>query len=129
MESTEKKPLGKKVVLGILLLGMVGAGLTWITYTGQSPSTENAWFVSERTVIAIFSARAARNIREGTKAIVTLDSRADKGWLGTVNALKTRDTQTEAVIILKEAPQNAPPQTRCDVTVDTSVNSGQLSAD
>jgi multidrug resistance efflux pump len=129
MESTEKKPLGKNVVLGILLLGMVGAGLTWIKYTGQSPSTENAWFVSDRTVIAIFSARAARNIREGTKAIVTLGGRPEKGWPGTVNALKTQDAQTEAVIILKEAPQNAPPQTRCDVTVDTSVNSEQLRSD
>ena len=128
MESTEKKPLGKNVVLGILLLGMVGAALTWITYTGQSPSTKNARFVSERTVIAIFSARAARNIREGTKAIVTL-GRGEKGWPGTVNALQTQDAQTEAVIVLKEAPQNAHPDTRCDVTVDTSVNSGQLRAD
>jgi multidrug resistance efflux pump len=129
MESTEKKRQGKNVVIGILLLATLGAGLTWTRYTAQSPSTKDARLVSDRVVLATFSAHAARNIREGTKAIVTVESSSGKRLLGTVQSLQTADQETTAVIFLKEPPQNAQPQTPCHVTVDTSVAREALKAD
>ena len=64
MESTEKKRQGKGVVIGILLLAALGAGLTWMRYSAQAPSTTDARLISDRTIIATFSAHAARNIRQ-----------------------------------------------------------------
>ena len=78
MESTEKKWQGKNVVIGILLLATLGAGLTWTRYTAQSPSTKDARLISDRVVVATFSARAARNILDGTRAIVTFENSGGK---------------------------------------------------
>jgi multidrug resistance efflux pump len=129
MESTEKKLQSKAIVIGILLLATVGAGLTWMRYTAQAPSTTNAHLVSDRIVMATFNARAARNIREGTKAIVTFESSGSKRLSGIVQSLQTEDSKTGAVIILDEVPPNTRPQTPCDVTVDTSVGRKALEAD
>ena len=121
MESTEKKSRGIKVVIGILLLATTGAGLTWMRYTAQVPSTTEARLISDRVVFATFSAHAARNIRKGTKAIVTVESSSGKKLLGSVQSLQTENQQTTAVILLKEIPKDAQPQSPCHVTVDTSV--------
>jgi multidrug resistance efflux pump len=129
MESTEKKRRGKNVVIGILLLATIGAGLTWINYIAQAPSTKDAHLISDRIVLATFSAHAARNIREGAKAIVTVESSAGKTLSGTVQSLQTKDPKTTAVIFLEETPQNAKPLTPCYVTVDTSLSSEALKAD
>ena len=128
MESTEKKRQGKKVVIGILLLATLGAGLTWMRYTAQAPSTKNARLISDRVVLATFSAHAARNIREGTEAIVTLESSSGKRLLGAVQSLQTKNQETTVEILLKEGPEDAHPQTSCYVTVDTSVG-GETSKD
>jgi multidrug resistance efflux pump len=121
MESTEKKRHGKNVVLGILLLATLGAGLTWTKYTAQAPSTKDARLISDRVVLATFSVRAARNIRDGTRAIVTFESSGEKRHFGIVQSLQTEGPKTTAVIVLKDAPQDAHPQTPCEATVDTSV--------
>ncbi len=121
MESTEKKSQGIKVVIGILLLATIGAGLTWMRYTAQAPSTTKARLISDRVVFATFSAHAARSIRQGTKAIVTVESSSGKKLLGSVQSLQTGNQETTAVILLKEIPEDAQPQSPCHVTVDTSV--------
>jgi hypothetical protein len=116
-------------VIGILLLAMVRAGLTWRRYTAQVPSTTNAQLVSERLVMATFDARAARNIREGTKAIVTFESSGAKRLAGIVQSLQTKDSKTAALIVLDKVPANTHPQTPCEVSVDTSVAREVLKAD
>ncbi|HEY5704800.1 MAG TPA: hypothetical protein VIS96_04430 [Terrimicrobiaceae bacterium] len=121
MESTEKKRQGKSVVIGILLLATLGAGLTWMRYTAQVPSTKNARLVSDRVVLATFSAHAARNILDGARAVVTFTSSTGRKFSGTVQSLRTKDQQTTAVIFLEEAPEGAQAQSPCHVTVDTSV--------
>jgi hypothetical protein len=121
MESTEKKRQGKKVVIGILLLAALGAGLTWMRYTAQVPSTNDARLISDRIVFATFSPHAARNIRQGTKAIVTVESSSGKKLLGAVQSLQTRNQETTVVIFLNEIPVDAQPQMPCHVTVDTSI--------
>jgi multidrug resistance efflux pump len=121
MESTEKKRRGKSVVIGMLLLATIGAGLTWLRYTAQAPSTANARLVADRLVLARFDSHAARNIREGSKAIVTFESSAGKRLAGVVQSLQIDASETKTLILLKEVPQDAKPQTPCSVTVDTSV--------
>ena len=129
MESTEKKWQGKNVVIGILLLATLGAGLTWTRYTAQSPSTKDARLISDRVVVATFSARAARNILDGTRAIVTFENSGGKKFSGTVQSLRTEGLETTAVIVLTKVPQNVHPQTPCEVTVDTSVAPEALKPD
>jgi multidrug resistance efflux pump len=126
MESTEKSVPGKKVVIAILGVATLGASLTWIRYTAQVPSTENAQLVSDRVVIATFDARAARNLHEGTKAIVTFEASGGRRFSGTVHSLQTQHPQITAVILLRDIPENAQPHSRCNVTVDTSVDSEAL---
>jgi multidrug resistance efflux pump len=129
MDGTKKRRRGKAVVISILLLAILGAGLTWQRYSVQAPSTKNARLMSDGVVVASFDARAARNIREGNRAIVTFSNSPWKKLSGTVQSLQIRDPDTTAVIILKELPQEAQPQTPCDVTVDTSVASEALNPD
>ncbi len=122
-ERTEKKRLGPTVVLGILLLATVGAGLTWLRYTGQAPSTTNAQLISDRLVHATFHSRDARNIRQGSKAIVTFESAPGQRFDGAVQSLETGALETRVSIVLAAAPPEAQPHSRCSVTVDTSVSS------
>ena len=129
MEGTKKKHRGKTVVISILLLATLGAGLTWLRYSAQAPSTTNARVISDRSVIATFAASAARNIREGNRAIVTLENARWKRLSGTVQSVQTDNSKTTTMILLKEIPQNARPQAPCDVTVDTSVASETLNPD
>jgi multidrug resistance efflux pump len=122
-ERTEKKRRGQNVVIGMLLLATIGAGLTWLTYTAQAPSTTNAQLVSDRLVLATFRANAAHNIRNGSKAIVTFESSRGKRLEGAVISLETEALETRVLIILAEVPPEAEPHTRCSVTVDTSISS------
>jgi len=98
-------------------------------YTAQAPSTTDARLISDHLVLATFNSHAARNIREGSRAIVTFESSAGKRLSGTVQSLQIEIPKTTALIILKEIPQNARPQTPCNVTVDTSVPSEALKMD
>jgi hypothetical protein len=129
MESTEKKLKGKTIVIGILLLGSVAAGLTWMRYSAQAPSTTNARLIRDRVVFATFDARAARSIREGTHAIVTFGSTTGEKFAGSVQSLRAEDSTTTVVIVLDEVPADVRPETPCDVTVDTSVARGASKAD
>jgi multidrug resistance efflux pump len=122
-ERTEKKRRGPTVVLGILLLATVGAGLTWLRYTGQAPSTTNAQLVSDRLVLATFHSKDARNIRQGSKAIVTFENAPGQRFEGAVQSLETNALDTRVSIVLAAAPPEAQPYSRCSVTVDTSVSS------
>jgi multidrug resistance efflux pump len=122
-ERTEKKRRGPTVVLGILFLATVGAGLTWLRYTGQAPSTTNAQLVSDRLVQAKFHSKDARNIRQGAKAIVTFESAPGQRFEGAVQSLETDALDTRVSIVLAAAPPEAQPHSRCSVTVDTSVSS------
>jgi multidrug resistance efflux pump len=122
-ERTEKKRRGQNVVIGILLLATIGAALTWLRYTAQAPSTTNAHLVSDRLVLATFRPNFARNIREGSKAIVTFESSRGKRLEGSVQSLETQALETRVLIILREVPPEAKPSSRCSVTVDTSVSS------
>ncbi len=129
MERTEKKRHGRSVVIGILLLGAIGAGLTWLRYTVQAPSTVNAHLISERLILATFPSNSAREIREGSKAIVTLEGSPGKKLAGVVQSQETEEDETRVLIALKEVPNEARPQTRCSVTVDTSVALDALKSD
>ena len=129
MESTEKKLRGKAIVIGVLLAATVATGLTWLGYTAQAPSTTSAHLIRDRVVFATFEAHAARNIREGTQAIVTFESSDGKRFTGAVQSLQNADSKTNVVIVLDELPPNVHPQTPCDVTVDTSVARGVPKAD
>ncbi|MFZ0708499.1 MAG: hypothetical protein WAM53_00520 [Terrimicrobiaceae bacterium] len=129
MEGTKKKQHGITVVISILLLATLGAGLTWLRYSAQAPSTKNARLLSGRVLVATFGASAARNIREGNRAIVTLENARWKKLSGTVQSVQTDNSGTTVMINLKEIPQDARPQTQGDVTVDTSVVSEALNPD
>jgi multidrug resistance efflux pump len=122
-ERTEKKRRGKSVVIGIVLLATLGAGLTWLRYTAQAPSTINAQLISDRLVLATFRPKAAGKIREGSKAIVTFESSGGKRFEGAVQSLETEALETRVLIVLRETPIEARPHSRCSVTVDTSVPS------
>jgi multidrug resistance efflux pump len=129
MESTEKKLRGKAIVISLLLAAIVATGVTWLRYTAQAPSTTSARMIRDRVVFATFDAHAARNIGEGTQAIVTFESFDEKRFTGAVQSLKTEDSKTYVVIVLDELPLNVHPQTPCDVTVDTSIARGIPQAD
>jgi multidrug resistance efflux pump len=122
-ERTEKNRRGQNVVIAMLLLATIGAGLTWLRYTAQAPSTTNAQLISDRLVLATFRSDAARNIREGSKAIVTFESLRGKRLEGAVQSLETEGSLTKVLIILAEVPPEAEPHTACSVTVDTSIPS------
>ena len=129
MESTEKISWGKSVVCGILLLATIGAELTWLRYTAQAPSTTNARLVSDRLVLARFNSHAARNIRDGSKAIVTFESSAGTRLSGVVQSLKIETQETKVLITLEDVPKDVQPQTPCSVTVDTSVPPETMKSD
>jgi multidrug resistance efflux pump len=129
IESTEKKSQGPRVVIAILLVGVIGAGLTWLRYTAQAPSTANAHLVSERLVLAKFPSNVARDIREGSKAVVTLQSSPGEPLEGFVQSWETEEAETRVLILLKEVPVGARAQMQCSVTVDTSVSLDAIKAD
>jgi hypothetical protein len=98
-------------------------------YLAQAPSTTDARLVADRIVTATFRVRNARHLREGSQAIVTFGNSVGERLSGTVQSLQTQDWQATAVIILNKVPGHANLQSRCDVTVDTSVNSKALKID
>jgi multidrug resistance efflux pump len=121
MERTEKKGQGRFVVVGILFLATIAAALTWLRYASQAPSTANAHLIAERLVLARFPSKVAREIRPGSKAIVTFESAPSKRLAGAVQSREAKEDETKVVIVLKEVPTEARPDTRCSVTVDTSL--------
>ena len=129
MERTEKKNLGRIVVIGIILLAAIGAALTWLRYTSQAPSTVNAQLISDGLVLAKFPASVAGEIREGSRAIVTLETSPAKRLVGAVQSRQTQEDETSVVIVLKDVPTEAQPDARCSVTVDTSVSVHAMKSD
>ena len=122
MERTEKKSQGRSVVVGILLLATIAAALTWLRYASQAPSTANAYLIAERLVLAKFPSNVAGEIRQGSKAIVTFETAPSRRFAGAVQSSETQEDETRVVIVLKEVPTEARPDTRCSVTVDTSID-------
>jgi hypothetical protein len=129
MERTEKKSPGRTVVISILLLAAIAAALTWLRYTSQAPSTVNAHLISERLVLAKFPSNVAGEIREGSRAIVTFQTSPSKRLAGAVQSRDTEEDETRVVIVLKDIPTEARPDTRCSVTVDTSLSIDAMKAD
>ncbi len=129
MERTEKKNPGRTVVISILLLAAIAAALTWLRYTSQAPSTVNAHLISERLVLAKFPSNVAGEIREGSRAIVTFQTSPSKRLAGAVQSRETEEDETRVVIVLKDIPTEARPDTRCSVTVDTSLSIDAMKAD
>ena len=129
MERTEKKSQGRSVVVGILLLATIAAALTWLRYASQAPSTANAHLISEKLVLAKFPANVAREIRQGSKAIVTFESAPSKRLAGAVQSRETEEDETRVLIVLKEVPTEARPEMRCSVTVDTSLSIDAMKSD
>jgi hypothetical protein len=129
MERTEKKNPGRTVVISILLLAAIAAALTWLRYTSQAPSTVNAQLISERLVLAKFPSSVAGEIREGSRAIVTFQTSPSKRLAGAVQSRETEEDETRVVIVLKDIPTEARPDTRCSVTVDTSLSIDAMKAD
>jgi multidrug resistance efflux pump len=129
MERTEKKSQGRSVVIGIILLATIAAALTWSRYTSQAPSTVNAHLISERLVFAKFPSKVAGEIREGSKAIITLETSPRKRLAGAVQSRETEENETRVIIVLKDVPKEARPETRCSVTVDTSVSVDAMKPD
>jgi hypothetical protein len=122
MERTEKKGQGRFVVVGIVLLAMIAAALTRLRYASQAPSTADAHLVSERLVLAKFPSDVAREIRQGSKAIVTFENAPSKRLAGEVRSRELEENEMRVVIVLKEVPTGARRDTRCSVTVDTSLS-------
>jgi hypothetical protein len=89
----------------------------------------DAHLVSERLVLAKFPSNVARDIREGSKAIVTLQSWPGKPLQGFVQSRETKGAETSVLILLKEVPTGAQPQMQCSVTVDTSVSLDAIKPD
>lgn len=116
MNGTEKKRAGPIIVIGILLLAALGAGLTWMRYAEQAPSTRQARTTADGQVEAIFPPQGARHLRVGMKGIVTVAG-SDKRF----PALVSRVEGAVVRLRLKEVPPNLAPSTPCQVTVDTSV--------
>jgi multidrug resistance efflux pump len=129
IESTEKKNRGRSVVIGILLLATLAAALTWQHYRAQAPSTANAQLVSDRLVRATFPSQVAKNIREGSRAIVTFENSPAKKLPGAVQSLEIAEPEIRVVIKLEEDPTERQRQSRCSVTVDTSVSSAEMKSD
>ena len=129
MERTEKKSQGRSVVVGILLLATIAAALTWLRYASQAPSTANAHLISERLVLAKFPSNVAGEIRQGSKAIVTFETAPSKRLAGAVQSRETEEGETSVVIVLKEVPTEARRETRCSVTVDTSLSIDAMKSD
>ncbi len=129
MERTEKKSQGRSVVVGILLLATIAAALTWLRYASQAPSTANAHLISERLVLAKFPSNVAGEIRQGSKAIVTFETAPSKRLAGAVQSRETEEDETRVVIVLKEVPTEARRDTRCSVTVDTSLSIDAMKSD
>ena len=129
MERTEKKSQGRSVVVGILLLATIAAALTWLRYASQAPSTANAHLISEKLVLAKFPAKVAREIRQGSKAIVTFESAPSKRLAGAVQSRETEEDETRVLIVLKEVPTEIRRDTRCSVTVDTSLSIDAMKSD
>ena len=129
MERTEKKSQGRSVVVGILLLATIAAALTWLRYGSQAPSTANAHLISERLVLAKFPSNVAGEIRPGSKAIVTFETAPSKRLAGVVQSRETEEGETSVGILLTEDPTGARRDTRCSVTVDTSLSIGALKSD
>jgi multidrug resistance efflux pump len=129
MERTEKKSPGRSVVIGILLFAAIAAALTWLRYTSQAPSTVNAHLISERLVLAKFPSNLAGEIRQGSKAIVTFETSPSKRFDGAVESREMEEDETRVVIVLKDVPTEARPDTRCSVTVDTSLSVDAMKAD
>ena len=129
MERTEKKSQGRSVVVGIVLLATIAAALTWLRYASQAPSTANAHLISEKLVLAKFPANVAREIRQGSKAIVTFGSAPSKRLAGAVQSRETEQDETRVLIVLKEVPTETRRETRCSVTVDTSLSIDAMKSD
>jgi multidrug resistance efflux pump len=129
MERTEKKGPGRSVVIGILLLAAIAAALTWLRYTSQAPSTVNAHLISEGLVLAKFPSNVAREIRQGSKAIVTFETSPSKRFDGAVESREMDEDETRVVIVLKDVPTEARPDARCSVTVDTSLSVDAMKSD
>jgi multidrug resistance efflux pump len=129
MERTEKKGPGRSVVIGILLLAAIAAALTWLRYTSQAPSTVNAHLISEGLVLAKFPSNVAREIRQGSKAIVTFETSPSKRFDGAVESREMDEDETRVVIVLKDVPTEAGPDARCSVTVDTSLSVDAMKSD
>jgi multidrug resistance efflux pump len=129
MERTEKKRSGRSVVIGILLLAAIAGALTWLRYTSQAPSTVNAHLVSERLVLAKFPSNVAGGIRQGSKAIVTFETSPSKRFDGAVESREMDEDETRVVIVLNDVPTEARPDTRCSVTVDTSLSVDAMKSD
>jgi multidrug resistance efflux pump len=129
MERTEKKSQGRIVVIGILLAAALAAALTWLRYTSQAPSTVNAHLTSERLVLATFPSKIAREIRPGSKAIVTFEASPAKRLTGAVQSRETAEDETRVVIVLKDVPLETRADMRCSVTVDTSVSVDAMKPD
>jgi hypothetical protein len=117
------------VVLGILLLGAIGAAATWLRYTSQAPSTVNAHLIAENLILAKFPSNVAGEIRQGSKAIVTFETSSSKRFAGAVQSRETVEDETRVVIVLKEIPAEARPDTPCSVTVDTSLSVDAMKSD
>ena len=116
-------------MIGIVLVAAIAAALTWLRYTSQAPSTVKAHLISERLVLATFPSNVAEEIREGSKAIVTFETSPGKRVVGAVQSRETEEDETRVMIALKEVPVEARPETRCSVTVDTSVSLEAMTPD
>jgi multidrug resistance efflux pump len=129
MERTEKKSRGRIVVIGILFLAASAAALTWLRYRSQAPSTANAHLIAENLVLAKFPSTVTGEIRPGSKAIVTFETSPSKRLTGAVQSRETEEDETRVVIVLKDVPTETRPETRCSVTVDTSVSVDAMKSD
>lgn len=123
MQRTEKSPKrsGPIVVLGVLVLAVLAAAGTWMRYSSENPSTTRGHLKADRTVLAFFSPPAAKQIRPGMRAVVTVSGRDSKKFEGRVSAVHEKPALTEVSVELDAPVEAAAPDSECQVTVDTSI--------
>jgi hypothetical protein len=118
MKGTEKKRSGPVLVLGMVVLSVLGAGLTWRNYIVDHPSAQEARIVAADAVRAEFSAAVAARLEPGTRAIISCRGVRRTGY---VEALPPGACPTTVRLKLLEPFENPPPDAPCEVTVDLTV--------
>lgn len=111
------------LVSGVLLLCLLGTGLTWWNYSRQVFSSADATLVSRNgkaECLVVLPVQEATAILPGHGAIITVGQ--DKHPLkGRVVSLSPDPKGTEVKIRLVEFPAGLPLSSRCSVTIDTTI--------
>jgi len=117
MKGTEKTHAGKYLIVTIIVVAVAVAFLSRSFYTAERPASTEARLVDDRIVLAHFPPEAAKLIRNGMKATISLNGVRHTG------VVSGRDLMQEHayVITLDPTPPPPAPGTPCTVLVDATI--------